>query len=96
MQRATYRIIGADASSPAILLRTIDRDPTALSKRHGEEIARITDSITPKAGSLLDLDAADAYEWSLYHLLSERRRHQKRHVPDHLLPGYRERWASQG
>jgi hypothetical protein len=66
---ASYRIIDADASSPAILLRTIDRDPAALSKRHGEEIARITDSITPKAGSLLDLNAADAYEWSLYHLL---------------------------
>ena len=66
---ATYRIVDADASSPAILLRTIDRDPAALSKRHAEEIARITDIITPKAGSLLDLDAADAYEWSLYHLL---------------------------
>jgi hypothetical protein len=66
---ASYRIVDADASSPAILLRTIDRDPAALSKRHAEEIARITDSITPKEGSLLDLDAADAYEWSLYHLL---------------------------
>lgn len=66
---ASYRIVDADASSPAILLRTIDRDHVALSKRHAEEIARITDIVTPKQGSLLNLDAADAYEWSLYHLL---------------------------
>ncbi len=66
---ASYRIIDADAENPVLLLRTIDCDPQALSKRHKEEIARITGSITPKPGSLLDLDAADAYEWSLYHLL---------------------------
>jgi hypothetical protein len=66
---ASYRIIDADASNPAVLLRTVDRDPTALARRHAEEIDCITAIATPKQGSLLDLDAADAYEWTLYHLL---------------------------
>jgi hypothetical protein len=66
---ATYRIIDADASAPAILLRTIDRDPDALASRHRDEIGKITELVTAKEGSLLNLDAADAYEWSLYHLL---------------------------
>ena len=66
---ASYRIVDADATSPAILLRTVDRDPAALARRHDAEITRLTALVTPKDGSLLGLDAADAYEWSLYHLL---------------------------
>lgn len=69
LSSASYQIIDADASTPVVLLRTIDGDLDALSKRHEEDIVRITDITTPKPGSLLRLDAADAYEWSLYHLL---------------------------
>jgi hypothetical protein len=66
---ASYTITDADASNPAILLRTVDRDPQRLAVRHAEEIERITKLVTPKPQSLLNLDAADAYAWSLYHLL---------------------------
>jgi len=69
LANASYRVIDADASHPAILLRTIDPDPAKLTKRHAEEIARITAVLRPKDGSLFHLDAANAYEWSLYHLL---------------------------
>jgi hypothetical protein len=69
LKDASYRIIDADETAPAILLRTIDRDPAALAGRHAEEVARITALVTPKPGSLTGLDAPDAYEWTLYQLL---------------------------
>jgi hypothetical protein len=69
LANASYRIIDADASNPAILLRTVDRDRAALAQRHADEIDRITALMEPKQGSLVNLDAADAYEWTLYHLL---------------------------
>jgi hypothetical protein len=69
LKDATYRIIDADETAPAILLRTIDRNPASLAARHTAEVARITSVIKPKSGSLIDLDAPDAYEWTLYHLL---------------------------
>ena len=66
---ASYRIVDADAESPVALLRTVDKDPHRLAARHAAEIQRLTAIITPAAGSLLNLDAADAYEWTLYHLI---------------------------
>ena len=36
---------------------------------HQQQIDAIQKLMTPKPNSLLNLDAADAYEWSLYHLL---------------------------
>lgn len=69
LANASYRIIDADASSPAILLRTIDTEPARLASRHAAEIAAITAILTPKPSSHLNRDAADAYEWTLYHLL---------------------------
>jgi DNA-binding transcriptional LysR family regulator len=69
LANASFTITDADATNPAILLRTVDRDPQRLVMRHQQEIDRITALIAPKAVSLMNLDAADAYEWSLYHLL---------------------------
>lgn len=69
LANASYRIVDADASNPAILLRTVDRDPAELSRRHAAEIARTKGIVSPREGSLFNLDAADAYEWALYHLL---------------------------
>src|SRR5450432_3591434 len=66
---ASYTITDADASNPAILLRTVDRDPKQLSETHAGEIERIARLAKPKASSRLNLDAPDAYAWSLYHLL---------------------------
>jgi hypothetical protein len=66
---ASYKIIDADASNPVILLRTIDQDSERLEARHRQEIQRITDLVTPRPESLTNLDAPDAYVWSLYHLL---------------------------
>jgi hypothetical protein len=69
LKDATYRIIDADATAPAILVRTVDRDPVALAMRHTDDVTRITQLVTPLSGSLIGLDTPDAYEWTLYHLL---------------------------
>lgn len=69
LAQADYRIIDADASNPAILLRTVDSDPARLEARHASEIEAITRLARPKPNSHLNMDAADAYAWSLYHLL---------------------------
>jgi hypothetical protein len=66
---ASYTITDADQNSPAILLRTVDKDPAQLATKHQQEIDAISRLLTPKPNSLLNLDAADAYEWTLYHLL---------------------------
>jgi hypothetical protein len=69
LANASFTITDADATNPVILLRTVDRDPQRLATRHQQDIDRVTALFRPKATSLLNLDAADAYEWSLYHLL---------------------------
>jgi hypothetical protein len=66
---ASFKITEADAENPAVLLRTIDRDRMRLELRHRREIERITSVAAPKGGSRTDMDAPDAYTWSLYHLL---------------------------
>ena len=66
---AQFTIREADASNPAILLRSVDRDPEKLASMHRSEIERITRVAVPKTASRLSLDAPDAYTWSLYHLL---------------------------
>lgn len=69
LANATYEITDADASRPVVLLRTVDRDADRLAKRHQQEIDRITALARPGPASRLNLDAPDAYAWSLYHLL---------------------------
>ena len=69
LANASFVITEAGAANPAVLLRTVDRDPQRLALLHQREIDRITALAPAKAASLLGLDAADAYEWSLYHLL---------------------------
>jgi hypothetical protein len=69
LANASFVITEAGSANPAVLLRTVDRDPQRLALLHQREIDRITALAPAKAASLLSLDAADAYEWSLYHLL---------------------------
>jgi hypothetical protein len=69
LANASYTITDADGANPAILLRTVNRDPKQLAALHAAEIARITAIAKPKSTSRLNLDAPDAYAWSLYHLL---------------------------
>jgi hypothetical protein len=66
---AEFTITEADAANPAILLRTVDPDRAALETRHRQEIDRVVSVATPRASSRMNMDATDAYEWSLYHLL---------------------------
>ena len=44
LANASYTITDADASNPAILLRTVDRDAARLAELHAQEIERITAS----------------------------------------------------
>jgi hypothetical protein len=66
---AQFTITEADASNPAVLLRSVERDPIKLESIHQCEIDRITRVAIPRVSSRLNLDAPDAYAWSLYHLL---------------------------
>src|SRR5271156_845634 len=69
LAEADFTITDADASNPAILLRTVGRDPNKLAALHQQAIDQIARLATPKTSSRLNLDAPDAYAWSLYHLL---------------------------
>ena len=69
LSNAEFTITEADASKPAILLPSVDRDPEKLAAGHQRAIERITAVAIPKTHSRLNLDAPDAYVWSLYHLL---------------------------
>ncbi len=69
LANAGWTIIDADAAHPVALVRTIDRDPKALAEQHAADVAAVTALAPAQAGSLVGLDAADAYEWTLYHLL---------------------------
>lgn len=69
LANARFSIVEADADKPVVLLRSVHSDPARLAEIHAAAIARITSLVKPKANSLLNLDAPDAYEWSLYHLL---------------------------
>jgi hypothetical protein len=69
LTNADFTITDADASNPAILLRTVDRDPKKLAALHQQEIDRISRLATSRTTSRLNLDAPDAYAWTLYHLL---------------------------
>lgn len=66
---AAYSIIEADATAPVMLLRTVDADAERLAERHAHEVSRMVHRVKPKPGSHINLDAPDAYEWTLYHLL---------------------------
>jgi hypothetical protein len=66
---ADFTITEADGTNPAVLLRTVDPDPSRLAARHQREIDAITQVAMPKTASRLHLDAPDAYAWSLHHLL---------------------------
>jgi len=66
---AEFTITDADEARPVIWLRSVDRDPVRLALLHQQEIERITGVALPKPASRLNLDAPDAYAWSLYHLL---------------------------
>jgi hypothetical protein len=55
--------------NPVVLLRTVDRDPESLAVCHQQEIDHLLQSLTPKTSSRLNLDAPDAFGWSLYHLM---------------------------
>jgi hypothetical protein len=77
---ASHSIQTIDATNPLVLVRTVDRDISRLTERHAAEIARVAAQADLRPGSRLNLDAPDAYEWSLFHVLEDER------VIDELFP----------
>lgn len=96
LANASYTITDADSSQPAILLRTVDPDPERAAALHRSEIERITRLVTPKASSYLDLDAPDAYGWSLYHLLQNERIIKEQMFPITYYRANGATWAEEG
>jgi hypothetical protein len=68
-EAAQYRIITADATAPIALVQTIDRDPRLLAARHTAQVEEIIQRVRSGDSSHLSLDAGEAYEWSVHHLL---------------------------
>jgi Domain of unknown function (DUF4387)/Acyclic terpene utilisation family protein AtuA len=81
LANAEFSIAIADAANPVILLRTVDRDPEKLAFLHRQAIDRIAQIAVPKTTSRLNLDAPDAYVWSLYHLL-----HNEKLIKNTMFP----------
>ncbi|MDM0104062.1 DUF4387 family protein [Variovorax sp. J22R24] len=96
LAQAQYRLIDADAEHPAVLLRTIDDDPARLAERHAAEVEAIARLAPPKSGSRLNLDAADAYEWSLYHLLQNEEVIKQRMFPISYYRAEGASWVKEG
>jgi hypothetical protein len=95
LANADFTITDADACNPAILLRTVDRDKEKLAARHQQEIGRICRLATPKTSSRLNLDAPDAYAWSLYHLLQNEDVIKHRMFPITYFAADRDKWTEQ-
>jgi hypothetical protein len=93
---ASYTITDADAANPAILLRTVDRNSDRVATRHRTEIERINSLVTPKASSRLNLDAPDAYVWSLYHLLQNEKVIKEQMFPITYYCADGARWVEEG
>jgi Domain of unknown function (DUF4387)/Acyclic terpene utilisation family protein AtuA len=72
LANASFTITDADAQNPAVFLRTFDRDREKLEQRHRQEIDRVTSLAVPKSSSRMNMEAPDAYAWSLYHLLQSK------------------------
>jgi hypothetical protein len=70
---ASHVITTLDSSYPAVLVTTVDSDRERLNERHAADIARVTSVAQIKPLSRMNLDAPDAYEWSLFHILQNER-----------------------
>jgi hypothetical protein len=78
---ASHVITTLDSNYPAVLVTTVDSDQKRLGDRHKADIARVTSVAQIKPISRLNLDAPDAYEWSLFHILQN-----ERTIRDELFP----------
>ena len=78
---ASHVITTLDSSYPAVLVTTVDSDRERLNDRHAADIARVTSVAQIKPLSRMNLDAPDAYEWSLFHILQN-----ERTIRDDLFP----------
>jgi hypothetical protein len=96
LANADFTITDADARNPAILLRTVDRDEERLAALHQQEIDRISRVAAPKTNSRLNLDAPDAYAWSLYHLLQNEDVIKHIMFPITYFAADRDKWTVQG
>jgi hypothetical protein len=68
---ASYVITTFDAACPAVLVTTVDGDEQRLKERHAADITRISSVVQVKPTSRMNLDAPDAFEWSLLHALRD-------------------------
>ena len=92
LANATYTITDADAcASGRAAAHGRPRCGKAGAASSAGDRADHASSPSPGPASLLNLDAPDAYAWSLYHLLQNEDVIKNDHVPDHLLRGQRRR-----
>jgi hypothetical protein len=78
---ASYTITTLDSGDPAVVVITVDTDRQRLNERHVGDIMRVTSIAPIKTASHVNIDAPDAYEWSLFHVL-----HNEKMIRDELFP----------
>jgi hypothetical protein len=93
LSEAEYAFAEVDAERPVALFRTVDRDTDALARRHRAEIERIASVASVGPGSLLDINATDAYEWTLYHLLQNEEIIREQLFPIHYYRANGREWS---
>ncbi|WP_322011648.1 DUF4387 family protein [Paraburkholderia sp. J12] len=93
LAEADYEFVEAHAECPVALLRTVDTNADALERRHRAEIARLASIASIGTDSLVDLDASDAYEWTLFHLLQNEEVIRNRLFPVHCYLANGRKWV---
>jgi Domain of unknown function (DUF4387)/Acyclic terpene utilisation family protein AtuA len=93
---ADFSITRADAANPVVLLRTADHDPQKLAFLHQQAIDRIAKIAASKEASRLNLDAPDAYVWSLNHLLQNEELIQNTMFPITYYQANGDQWREEG
>lgn len=72
LANATFTMTIADAAHPVAYLRTVDTDEARLAQRHQDQLDALTARVHVTPGALVQLDAPDFYEWTMYHLFANR------------------------
>lgn len=96
LKHASYLITDATAANPVVFLRTTGPDAETVSVNHQTEIEKIKSIAKVCEASLINLDAEDAYEWSLYHLLANEQLIKEEMFPIRYFLAEGSNWSAVG
>lgn len=80
-RQCDIEIIVADKSKPLMFLETVGKARQEARRKHEEQLAKLGRLIDESQPSIKSIFAADAYRWSIYHLMD-----QKKVIEEQLFP----------